>query len=472
MKKFIVFFLLLFIQIKFVFSLPEEAWDNPAPRNAKDTAAHALMASRDTLLSNIVLTTANRLIGFEWATPTLQSIKDNFTLPWQWENTDGFLVNQMGHPYQGAVYYNAGRSNGFSFYESIFFSSLGSVTWETMGESKRASINDLITTIPGSMAVGEMLYRLHLEAHAAGSPLPLTFLISPMGGFHILVTGGKQTPDPGKNLHQLKTYIAAGTARTHYSLTDSQDEIFSFNGRVADIGLKIIYGDPFDQNTIIPYRHFELFTSISMNPGNHGDYRFISDGYLFSFSPLHTDRAAMSTGLSMHLDFISLGRFYIYSSTIDMYSNALGWSAKHQYLFSENTSMQTKGHAGFTFWGASNYFSPEGSFNEYSGKTANDLRNYGYGINSKLFYSIENNRAGRFDADFLFYALWTYPGVSALSQGTVFWLFTDLTYSRHVSQHFSLGITNSLAREWGMFSGYPDTKKKSDSLKVFVAWNI
>jgi len=460
------------MQKQFVFSLTED-WDKPGPRSSRDIAISGLIASGETLLSNLVLMSANRIIGFQWATPTPQTIRDNFTLPWEWEDTDGFLVNQLGHPYQGAIYFTAGRVNGFGFYQSLFFSSLGSLTWETMGESKRASINDVLTTIPGSMAMGEMLYRLHLEAHTAGSPLPLTFLINPMGGFHIFVTGGRQAPDTGKNLYKLQTSVATGIVRTHYSRTDTQENLFSLNNRqFADISLDIIYGNPFDQNTFVPYRHFELSASFGINPGSYLNYRFISDGYLFSFSPIHTHNAAMSTGLSMHLDFISLGEFGIYNSTIDMFSNALGWTAKYQYLFSENTIMEVKGHAALTFWGASNYYSPDGSFNPYSDRYHYDLRNYGYGINSKLFFNLANNRLGRVDTDFLFYVLWPYPGTSALSSGTVLWLFTDLTYSRSVSNHVSLGITSSFAREWGRFSEFPNTRKKNDSLKLFIARNM
>jgi hypothetical protein len=180
----------------------------------------------------------------------------------------------------------------------------------------------------------------------------------------------------------------------------------------------------------------------------------------------------MSTGLSMHLDFISLGEFGIYNSTIDMFSNALGWTAKYQYLLSENTIMEVKGHAAFTFWGASSYYSPDGAFNPYSDRYHYDLRNYGYGINSKLFFNLENNKLGRVDTDFLFYVLWAYPGTSALSGGTAFWLFSDLTYSRFVSNHVSLGITSSFAREWGRFNGFPNTNKKNDSLKLFIARNM
>src|SRR5690606_4394442 len=36
---------------------------------------------------------------------------------WEWD-LDDFLVNQIGHPYQGSNYFSAGRSNGLNFFES------------------------------------------------------------------------------------------------------------------------------------------------------------------------------------------------------------------------------------------------------------------------------------------------------------------------------------------------------------------
>jgi hypothetical protein len=53
---------------------------------------------------------------------------------------DGFVVNQIGHPYQG------------------------SFTWEAFGESQRGSLNDLVAATFGSASIGEMLHLLYLEA--------------------------------------------------------------------------------------------------------------------------------------------------------------------------------------------------------------------------------------------------------------------------------------------------------------------
>ena len=77
---------------------------------------------------------------------------------WVWD-LDDFLVNQVGHPYQGNNYFTAGRANGLSFYESAAVTAFGSGTWEYFGETNHASLNDFINTTLGGIALGEMFHR-------------------------------------------------------------------------------------------------------------------------------------------------------------------------------------------------------------------------------------------------------------------------------------------------------------------------
>ena len=77
---------------------------------------------------------------------------------WVWD-LDDFVVNQVGHPYQGSNYFNTGRANGLSFYESAAVTAFGSSTWEYFGETNKPSLNDFINTTLGGIALGEMFHR-------------------------------------------------------------------------------------------------------------------------------------------------------------------------------------------------------------------------------------------------------------------------------------------------------------------------
>ena len=83
---------------------------------------------------------------------------ENLRYGFEWDD-NAFAVNQIGHPYQGGNYFNAGRSNGLSFWESAPLAALGSATWEYFGETHRPSVNDFINTTVGGIALGEMLHR-------------------------------------------------------------------------------------------------------------------------------------------------------------------------------------------------------------------------------------------------------------------------------------------------------------------------
>ena len=426
---------------------------------------HGLIAAGEIQASNWLVTLINLSYGAPWALPTEETLRRNFTGDWKWEETDGYKVNQFGHPIQGAMYHGAARANGFNYYESLFFSVFGSFTWESFGEGQQMAYNDFIVAPIGALSMGEMLYRLYLEACAAGFPAPVAAFINPMVGFHRLVSGW-EPPNYGSNLQLFQVSIGGGYAQTHSSISPDEKEVFSFQGPVGELGFSIIYGNPFEQNSRVPYDHFELYVTLGMDGGNYNNIRFISDGYLFSFSPFHSEKSMFSTGLSLHFDFISLGKFDMYDSTVDQSSYALDWTIKYQYLFTENVSFQTKFHAGFTFFGASEYYHPNHS------KGKKDIKNYGYGFNSKLYVNLELGKLGRLDTNAFFYVLWSYPGTSALSYGTVYWLFADVTYNFFFTKHFSVGIADCFSFERGLFGNFPDTQKYNNLVKLFAAWSF
>ena len=53
-----------------------------------------------------------------------ETIKENLEAGMEWDDNT-FSANNFRHPYQGALYFNAGRSNGYDFYQSSAFSFAG-----------------------------------------------------------------------------------------------------------------------------------------------------------------------------------------------------------------------------------------------------------------------------------------------------------------------------------------------------------
>jgi hypothetical protein len=107
-----------------------------------------------------------------------------------------FKTNQYVHPWNGANYYNSGRSNGFGYWASTLFALGGAFFWECCGETHPMSYNDLISTGIGGIAVGEQMYRLSsqlLDNQDQGKSRVFreigAFVIDPMRGFNRILSG-------------------------------------------------------------------------------------------------------------------------------------------------------------------------------------------------------------------------------------------------------------------------------------------
>lgn len=119
--------------------------------------------------------------------------------PWVVDQDD-FMVNQLGHPYQGSMYYGFARASGLNFWEGWLYSNAGSVVWELAGETTRPSINDQVGSGTGGPLIGEPLFRMaNLLLEGGDGPpgfwreLGAAF-ISPPTGLNRLLFGEKYTP--------------------------------------------------------------------------------------------------------------------------------------------------------------------------------------------------------------------------------------------------------------------------------------
>ena len=111
------------------------------------------------LFANGFIHGMGRLTNFECSEVTMHSLRRNFRSGFEWDN-DRYFMNQLGHPYQGGLSFNAARNNGFTFLQSAAFTVAGSFLWEYCGEKEPPSINDMITTSVAGTLFGECSHRL------------------------------------------------------------------------------------------------------------------------------------------------------------------------------------------------------------------------------------------------------------------------------------------------------------------------
>jgi hypothetical protein len=108
---------------------------------------------------------------------------------------DEFETNQLGHPYQGAMYHGFARAAGLGYWESAFYTFAGSLGWEIAGENTPPSRNDQIASGVGGSFLGEALFRMASLVLEKGSNAPgivreaAAAVISPPTGFNRLAFG-------------------------------------------------------------------------------------------------------------------------------------------------------------------------------------------------------------------------------------------------------------------------------------------
>jgi len=205
---------------------------------------------------NVVYGLANLIRGQVTARITPSTWWANMEQGWVWD-LDEFVVNQFGHPYQGNNYFNAGRANGLSFWESAAVTAFGSGTWEYFGETNHASLNDFINTTMGGIALGEMFHRAAWLVRNPQNPSKkreiIALAIDPVTGVNRFLSGdashASQKP-PDLVPSSLGALFSAGVLWQEDDTPDAETAVRAF----AEMDLR--YGEPTEGRSRTPYDAF------------------------------------------------------------------------------------------------------------------------------------------------------------------------------------------------------------------------
>jgi hypothetical protein len=188
------------------------------------------------------------------------SWKRNVQLGLEWD-PNNLQTNVFAHPYNGAIFFNAGRSNGYNFWESQAFAFAGSMMWEMFGENNRGAINDWANTSLGGIAIGEALHRAAImvrdnEARGAGRAFSelAGFLIDPFGGFSRALRGefSKYGPNP---VDRFPTRWASSVTLGYRAV--SEGRITDAEAATGYFEFRANYGDPM-QDYARPFDAFQM----------------------------------------------------------------------------------------------------------------------------------------------------------------------------------------------------------------------
>ena len=266
-------------------------------------------AAAETVGLNLTLGAFDRFVlRGEYAQISWHTVKENFKHGFVWDN-DALVTNLFGHPYNGSFFYNAGRSNGYNYWQSSLFSLGGSLMWELVMENTYPSFNDVIATTVGGAEIGEVLYRtsdLVLDDRSSGAERfgreLAGFIISPMRGFTRIVTGRawqhRNTSGRRFGIPVLRLSFSLGS-RLLFFHDDRNYNLAGLTGRVY-----VEYGEKFAERTLLPYDYFTLQLDFDVMKTQPVLSKIELMGRLLSKEIYDNATSHVSVGMFQHFDYM------------------------------------------------------------------------------------------------------------------------------------------------------------------------
>jgi hypothetical protein len=383
---------------------------------------------------------------------SLESWGRNIREGFEWDH-DNFKTNMFAHPYHGGLYFNAGRSNGYDFWQSAAWAWGGSFMWEMFGENNAGAINDWIATAVGGIAIGEMLHRASLtiwDNEATGTERALReiggFLANPMGGASRLFRGemAKTGPTPdGRMPQSVRTHLTAGVRH----VGDGGRAAASTG---ATLQFELEYGD-----SMVDFeRPFEAFdVSVQLNGRNEeeGIGLFRVRGGLWG-------KELGATGSARHTFRIEQIFQYLNNQSIESGGSAVAASFNSSWSLSDTWELGTRvAPTALLLWGVAS---------EYADFTKRD---YDFGTGGGLLLGTALQRNGRP----ILRADWATIGQQNLNgaAGTHWehFLFTRATIP--IAGRLGIGGEYWLFIRDSRYRDFPDVYRRHPEFFAFLSWD-
>jgi len=302
------------------------------------------------------------IVQVDYARINLNTIKRNLNTGFVWDN-DRFSTNLLAHPYNGILYFNAARSNGMSFWQSIPFAAIGSLEWELFLETEPPSINDFASTTIGGSCLGEICFRisdLFIDDRTLGFERfkreALLTIISPIRGLNRILNGDayKHRKFKGNTIpsHPFTFYSTLG----YRFMTDNSRTNNNFSTMICyDLGLH--YGNPYNLENEKPYDFFSIQMSGNLGSRQPIISRASMLGMLFSKDiTLRKPNYQLTFGIFQHFNYY-LGNADQYKVSLNPYKISEVASVGPGLLFksklTKNNLFLSSAHLGAIIMGGS-----------------------------------------------------------------------------------------------------------------------
>jgi len=380
------------------------------------------------------------------------SMSENLANGFEWDDNN-FSTNQFDHPYHGSLYFNAARSNGYTFWESVPFTFAGSYLLEFFFEVHHPSMNDWIATSVGGVTMGEMLHRLSMTVRdntATGSSRNWRevggMLINPMGGLNRLIDGdwGRvHANSPDRYPDNFRSQMDVGFR------TVADDRLWSTDTTRVYMKFDFEYGDMFFGDMDKPFDSFDMDLQL-----NFSDVKLIGrvdvNGMLGGTFLKETDHASHILAGFLHYD-------YINNSKVEFGAQSLGAGFMSRFETVSGLEMRTELHSNVIILGAN-----KSDYRSTSGRT------YDYGPGASVEFVAKLGRNG-----------WYYLQVSHTQN----WIHA---VNGNIADHYlgesvvrldlpirfnlGLGLEYRLINSERTYRDYADVSERIPELRVTTTW--
>ncbi len=407
------------------------------------------------VLGSVVLTWAldRYVLNADYARIGLQTWKNNFKNGWEWDR-DRFGVNFIGHPYSGTLYFNAGRSNGYKFYQSFSFAIAGSLMWEYFGENTRPSYNDIINTPINGAFLGEILYRISsniLDDRTRGTQRVFreiaAGLIDPIRGLNRLIQG-KSFRRTNKEVYEkepVNISIYAGLRKLNVEGTS----LFGKGTYNPMINLQLDYGNPFELRSRKPFDFFKLRGDMNIGVGRKFVDNIIGYGILFGKN-YQLGKMALLTGGFQYYD-------YWDNKTFELGTIGFGGGVITKYPVSKTSNLYTSIHLALVpFAGNSTRFGPD----------TTQVRDYNYGGGMEAKFESTFNLGKYATASLIYNFYWIRTYIGDNGNNLVHILKPRITVKLY--KFLSVGVENYMYYSNRYLPDFPAKHSVSTEQRIFL----
>lgn len=384
---------------------------------------------------------------------SFDSWKRNVIEGMEWDR-DAFQTNMWAHPYHGGVYFNAARSNGYSFWQSAAWSWGGSFLWESFGENNRPAINDWMSTALGGVALGESLHRFSLliwdnEATGFGrSARELGgFLVNPLGGFSRLVRG--EWTKVGPNPEDRFPTTSAGALRLGYRWIGEGGRDEPQSG--GFLSFDYLYGDAFNDFG----KPFDAFEFTAQMYGNNEVQRIGLVHLTASLYGTELKRAETSDHvfhLAQHFDYVNI-------RTLETGGSSLSATFLSRWDLSDRWGAYTRIEpSALLIWGVNS---------EYSDFTKRDY-DFGSGAGLRARAGVRNRSGARLELSYLL--LWQHTLNGAIGDHVIH--IGGVQGYVPVYRKLGLGATWFLNARDSYYRDYPNVFRRNPEFRAFATWSF